>query len=150
MRNPDYDVIRPARATEYSNISDPPFSKGTMNHVDFICKAIANRVSCINKSRGRRVHPTSDPAVNGLWVQCRRYMAELLKMVNKAISKNDKDSINPAFANLYTLMYLDLQLSGLLWKAHLQGAFAYAEYVGGLKVIIQSPRSCIFFLYILQ
>ncbi|OAA37971.1 C6 finger domain protein [Beauveria brongniartii RCEF 3172] len=138
--------VRPIRVAEHGthDIQDPPFHTGDTMAARFVCQIIGYQAVTVSRRRGRLVSFWEEPQFAAMRRNYSRYLVEFLGMVNRCI-RGGGGGTSRAFHYLWNLLSFDLTLNESLWQAHVKGALAYAQLVGGPRAALSLPGPTIFF-----
>ncbi|KGQ05283.1 hypothetical protein BBAD15_g9442 [Beauveria bassiana D1-5] len=142
------DSVLPIRVAEHGthDIQDPPFHTGDAMAARFVCQIIGYQAVTVSRRRGRLVSFWEEPQFAAMRQNYSRYLIEFLGMVNRCIRGNGSGGgTSRAFHYLWNLLSFDLTLNESLWQAHVKGALAYAQLVGGPRAALSLPGPTIFF-----
>ncbi|KAJ6786120.1 hypothetical protein PWT90_02476 [Aphanocladium album] len=134
-----YSIIKPTLVSDVHVVTDPPFNTHRMMRPVFIIRIICSQISNASKSRCRMIEIGQDPAFAGLWASYYRYLDESLRIVNRCIGEEGRESYESSLSNIAHMVYVDLYTKASLWQAHIRGFFAYIELRGGIAVAIKQP-----------
>ncbi|KAM3441442.1 hypothetical protein MY4824_001566 [Beauveria thailandica] len=141
--------VRPIRVAKYGthDIQDPPFHTGDVMAARFVCQIIGHQAVTVSRRRGRLVSFWEEPQFAAMRRNYSRYLVEFLGIVNRCIrgSGGGGGGTYRAFHYLWNLLSFDLTLNESLWQAHVKGALAYAQFVGGPRAALSLPGPTIFF-----
>ncbi|KAK8142626.1 hypothetical protein G3M48_008503 [Beauveria asiatica] len=148
------DPILPIRVAKYGthDIQDPPFHTGDVMAARFVCQIIGYQAVTVSRRRGRLVSFWEEPQFAAMRRNYSRYLVEFLGIVNRCIRGSGGSGgggggggTSRAFHYLWNLLSFDLTLNESLWQAHVKGALAYAQFVGGPRAALSLPGPTIFF-----
>ncbi|KAM3447682.1 hypothetical protein MY3296_008486 [Beauveria thailandica] len=143
--------VRPIRVAKYGthDIQDPPFHTGDVMAARFVCQIIGYQAVTVSRRRGRLVSFWEEPQFAAMRRNYSRYLVEFLGIVNRCIRGSagggGGGGTSRAFHYLWNLLSFDLTLNESLWQAHVKGALAYAQFVGGPRAALSLPGPTIFF-----
>lgn len=127
------------------DIQDPPFHTGEAMAARFICQIIGHQAVLVSKRRARLVSFWEEPQFDSMRRNYSRYFADFLATVNRCIEGGRSRGTSKAFHYLWNLLDFDLTLNESLWQAHVKGALAYAQLLGGPRAALSLPGPTIFF-----
>lgn len=127
------------------DIQDPPFHTGDAMAARFICQIIGHQAVLVSKRRARLVSFWEEPQFDSMRKNYSRYFADFLATVNRCIEGGKSRGTSKAFHYLWNLLDFDLTLNESLWQAHVKGALAYAQLLGGPRAALSLPGPTIFF-----
>ncbi|EGX88332.1 C6 finger domain protein [Cordyceps militaris CM01] len=138
--------VRPVRVAQHGghDIQDPPFHTGDAMSARFVCQIIGHRALTVSRRRGRLVSFWDDAQFASMRKTYSRYLMEFLAIVNGCL-RDRAGGTWKAFHYLWSLLSFDLTLNESLWAAHVNGALAYAQLLGGPMAALRLPGPTIFF-----
>ncbi|TQV93714.1 C6 zinc finger domain-containing protein [Cordyceps javanica] len=143
-------VIRPALAVEFGPQNAIRLD-GLWRISDiFISKVLGSQIIESCKSRDRLLHPGEDPAFRGVWATYLRYMLATLTATNALVGVRWRPGARHPFYQLLSLLFLDFQVPGNLWRLHMKGFLAYVDQCfGGIAFVADRPVPTVDFTLIL-
>ncbi|KAJ3493244.1 hypothetical protein NLG97_g4858 [Lecanicillium saksenae] len=141
-----YTVIRPTRPTQGGKIVDPVFKR--VDAPFYVSGVVLMQLGFVSKRLGRRLRYGEDQATLGaLWRNHAKYLAEVLAITNRSIREGTPDGAVGAIRSIDHLVGISMALESLLWKAHVDGALAYVESIGGAEAMeTWSPKTPMMFI----
>ncbi len=111
----------------------------------FICQIIDHQAVTVSRGRGKLVSFWEEPRFASMRYNYSHYFVEFLAIVNRCIEGGKSKGTWRAFQYLWNLLSFDLTLNEPLWQAHVRGALAYGQLLGGPKAALSLPGPTIFF-----
>lgn len=111
----------------------------------FICHVIGYQVKFVLKKLGKLVPFWEEPQFASMRKNYSRYFTEFLALTNRYIESGKSKGTSKVFEHLWVLYDFDLDLNERLWQAHIKGALAYAQLIGGPRVALSLPGRTLFF-----
>ncbi|KAJ6780919.1 hypothetical protein PWT90_03995 [Aphanocladium album] len=141
-----YEIIRPGLPAKGGVYHSPDFSLATAPF--FTAQVIGTQLGFMSKTWGRTLRYEEDRATLAtLWASHNRYQAMILALANQSIRENTIPAKLKAMRCIFHLTSTDLAVESAMWKAHVDGAFAYVEAIGGPKALADwSPETPVNFI----
>lgn len=118
-------------------LPDPEFNSAVIIRPTFILLAITEQFGRLSLSLGRRVQPDQDAAHRAMWNSYTRYIIEHLRILNVCIqNKGNVGGRTRVFYLIGQLLSFDVIVQATEWPAHMNGYFAYVEYLGGVDAVL--------------
>ncbi|ATY65537.1 C6 finger domain [Cordyceps militaris] len=130
----------PAQSAHLPQPSAPRFDTWSHMPVFLICSMVTQQLQWASAARGRVLRPGEDPAFAGTWAKYFGYYRKLLGVTNACIENGGPGKYRALFC-IFGLFCMDIKADEPLWQAHLNGAFAYVDKMGGLEALLQFPPS---------
>ncbi len=134
--NIDFSVVKASRPVQKGKVRDPNFDPSYATF--YICACLHVQLAAMSKSRGRLLKFGEDSGLATYWENYARYLAEVVGIVNRCIQADAGKGDLKAFSYMYTLISSSMLLDSTLWIAHVNGAFAFAQHLGGIEAITKT------------
>ncbi|KAJ3498628.1 hypothetical protein NLG97_g973 [Lecanicillium saksenae] len=134
-----YEFLTPAWPTDIVAKEPATFHKlGTMTPF-FIGRMIEYRFLTACKQKDKLMRPDIDPSSAVLWQKLLEFVLFQIRTLNSKFSGARPKTANAILYGFFTLIISVNSLDMSISRAHLKGAFAYINYMGGFDVVSKFP-----------
>ncbi|KAJ6790413.1 hypothetical protein PWT90_07656 [Aphanocladium album] len=139
-----FEFIRPLRPAVNGKVVDPTFTLGNATYYGI--KIVSAHIALLSKSYGRGLKYGEGRALAPVWATYSRYLLKIIAVIHDYFQDTSPTAVVKAIDYMLLLLLADLDAESTVWKAHINGCYAYVQRIGGIQALLDlsSPPPVMF------